>query len=299
MGVLSDTTVAARMAREELIERGDVALVGPCSYQFRAGKIITGGESAEIIDWTNPPANAVFVIKPSAMIWVRMRERVKLPNDICATWWQTNTLSKKGIMLINMSVVEPGYEGQLACLFVNFGKTNVPINPGTIVAKLVFQYVEGRVSSPFSHRTADQQYDDDLYEVALAGPPSFLNVTQLSAELSVQKEKILKDIAEDAPKRVRGAFVWAFLGLILLVAALSFVPWLQTKIVPNLKDYVGQTVDEHLVARLAVPLSQSGKNEPGSAILPADELQAILKRLDEIEARLPEKPTPPASPLHK
>jgi hypothetical protein len=127
-------------------------------------------------------------------------------------------------------------------------------------------------------------YDDDLYTVALTGPPSFLNVSQLSTELVVQKEKILADLAEDAPKRVRGAMVWAFLGLVLLVAALSFVPWVQTQISPNLKDYVGRVVDEHLIERLSVsPSAPGGK---GDAAPPTDQTQAIMKRLDGIEQRL-------------
>jgi deoxycytidine triphosphate deaminase len=287
MTVLSDTTIAGEMAHGLLIERGDPTQIGACSYQFRPGKIFTGGEAAQIIDWMTPPANAVFVIKPGAMVWVRMRERVKLPNNVCATWWQTHTLSKKGIMLINSSVVDPGYEGELACLFVNFGKVSVPISPSTIIAKLLFHNMDRSVATPYTYRISDEKYDDDLYEVALSGPLSFLNVADLSTELVVQKEKILKDIAEDAPKRVRRAFVWAFLGLVLLVAALSFVPWLQTEISPNLKDYVDSAVDEHLVSRMTVPPAQRTTSEQTENATPSpDQFQAILKRLDTIETKL-------------
>ena len=295
--ILSDTSIAAGLANGRFIEGGDQAFVGPCSYQFRAGKIFTGGEPVNIVDWTVPPANAVFVIKPGAMVWIRMRERVSLPNNVCATWWQTNTLSKKGIMLINMSVVDPGYQGQLACLFVNFGKVSVPINPGTTVAKLLFHVIDHDVAHPFTGRTPDPLYDDDLYAVALAGPSSFLNVSQLSTELIVQKEKILTDIADEAPKRVRRAFVWAFLGLVLLVAALSFVPWLQTQISPNLKDFVGKVVDEHLIERLSVATPDPpDKRGAGNPAPPVDQTQAILKRLEGIEQRLSGSsgPTPPA-----
>lgn len=300
MTVLSDITIADEIALGNLIEHGDLSLVGPCTYQFRPGKIVTGGDAAEMVDWTTPPANAVFVIKPGAMVWIRTRERVRLPDNMCATWWQTNTLSRKGIMLVNMSVVEPGYHGRLACLFVNFGKTNVPINPNTVVAKLLFQLTDQPVRQLAPGEASDELYDQHLYEVAMAGPPSFLNVAQLTTELAVQKEKILSEIAEDAPKRVRGAFVWAFFGLALLIAALSFVPWLQTKISPNLKESIGKTVDEHLAQRLSVALPpQPGTSAPEAAAgqePAADQLKAILQRLDGIDAKLTERSQPPAPP---
>jgi deoxycytidine triphosphate deaminase len=47
------------------------------------------------------------------MVWIRTRDKVKIPNDMVGFWWQTNTLSRQGLMLVNMSMVEPGYEETL------------------------------------------------------------------------------------------------------------------------------------------------------------------------------------------
>jgi hypothetical protein len=49
--ILSDTSIAAGLANGRFIEGGDQAFVGPCSYQFCAGKIFTGGEPVNIVDW--------------------------------------------------------------------------------------------------------------------------------------------------------------------------------------------------------------------------------------------------------
>ena len=38
-------------------------------------------------------------------------------------------------MLVNMSMVDAGYEGSLACLFVNFGRQPLDIDPGMTVAR--------------------------------------------------------------------------------------------------------------------------------------------------------------------
>lgn len=287
MTILSDATIAAGIANGLFIERGDPASLGACSYKCKPGKIFFGGDHARVVDWTVPQRDAVFKIEPGAMVWIRMRERVKLPHNVCAQWWQTHSLSKKGIMLVNSSLVDPGYEGQLACLFVNFGKSSVAIHPSTTVAKLQFHLTDRDVNFPYLDRLSDIEYDEDLHDVALDGAPSFLNVADLSKELVVQKEKILQDIAEDAPKRVRGAFVWAFLGLIFLVAALSFVPWLQTKIAPNLKTYVDRAVDERLVSHLSRPIDgQLTQKSENNSTRQEDQIRIILQRLNSIEAKL-------------
>ena len=47
-------------------------------------------------------------------------------------------LSRQGVLLLNISLVEPGYEGYLTTVLVNFGNKNVVISPTTTIAKVAF-----------------------------------------------------------------------------------------------------------------------------------------------------------------
>ncbi len=287
MGVLSAKTIKEDIAAGKLVSSASLGMVSECSYQFRAGKIFTGGHSGQVIDWTDNADHGDFKIEPGAMVWIRMREGVTLPPDICAFWGQTNKLSRKGIMLANMSLVEPGYSGPLACLFVNFGKNTVVIRDDTPMAKLLFLRTDGTTAgSPVGVDL--KSYDGDLRETAVNGAGSFLRLDELSTELNVKKQEILDDIASDAPKALRRAFVYAALGLFLLTVALGVVPWLQSLVQPNLASSITDAVDKRLLER-APPLSAGGQAEIDRLNAKNQELEA---KLDAIAAKLkgPERP---------
>jgi len=253
MSILSDAEIKDYLQKGELIVGGDPQYARGCSYCFRAGKVFTGGDDGTVTDWTNGRPHRAFLIKPGAMIWIRIREQVKLPIDVTAAWWQTNGLSRQGIMLVNMSVVDPGYQGPLACLFVNFGNTTVPIDENTVVARLLFDKSAVPVGAPYIASGDLAKYDSELHARALAGASSFMRVAELTTDLGRQKQALFDDlkeeknrilktiednIKEDAPKWMKRTFLWAGLGFLVLVTAVNFVPYLQGFIQPDLNGKI-------------------------------------------------------------
>jgi deoxycytidine triphosphate deaminase len=153
MSVLSDSEIRRRIGLGELVPGGDLAFATECSYSFVPGSAFLAGSTDIPLEFPGLDGKASVVVRPGEMIWIRTRDSVAIPNDIVGFWWQTNTLSRKGLMLINMSMVEPGYKGDLACLFGNFGKGDVLISPRTFIAKMVFAELNGGVFHPFSNST--------------------------------------------------------------------------------------------------------------------------------------------------
>lgn len=201
MTVLSDTLIRECIAKGELVPDGDPVLASECSYSFRPGRGFIAGDDCDPIEFQTPEGPSSITVQPGKMVWVRTSDRVSIPNDIVGFWWQTNTLSRKGLMLVNMSMVEPGYQGDLACLFVNFGNSKVIIEPETVIAKMVFMDVRGTVAEPFKSRTSTIDYDAKLRELAANQPGSFLQVGDLATDLSRQREEIvaeLKRVSADA-----------------------------------------------------------------------------------------------------
>lgn len=242
MGMLSDESIQNLMRNGWLIPSGDPIRARECSYSCLPGRGFAAGEESKPIDFTKLGGGEDYFVLPGQMIWIRTSDRVKLPNDIVAFWWQTNSLSRKGLMLVNMSMVEPGYEGDLACLFVNTGKTPILITPQTVIAKLVFSRVDGRVRNPYSNRQSREEYDAKIRELAAGQPKTFLRVADLANELQrklnesldevrsavtagksevqssieAEKRKAVSDFETDTKSVILKAFGWAALALAML-----------------------------------------------------------------------------------
>ena len=280
MTVLSDTTIKTLMAQNLLVLRGDQNRAIGAGYQFRPELVLPGG-SEKAIRLIGPattipspiPQDVSFqesyVVGPRSLVWVRMLETVKLPNDTCAFWWQTNSLSRQGLMLVNMSMVAPGYEGPLACLFVNFGTREVRISAEMTMARLVFQKLD-KAANPYRYSKRLSEYDDGLANDALAASSSFLSLDDYRVEFQQARDyaeaefddavkdktrELVRDLrkeTEAAIEKVKDPFnAWksvgvAAFGLVLLLAALKFVPWIESLWPQRLEGTVEKSVDSAL-----------------------------------------------------
>lgn len=188
MTVLSDETLRRRISNNELVLDGTPEYAKHCSYEFTAAKIIRGG-SSEMTDVVEPGVT----ISPAQLVWIRTCERISMPTNMVGLWIQTNTLSRQGLLLLNMSLVEPGYEGYLSAVFVNFGQRKVTIGPTTRIAKVIFlpldvQAIEKVASKQF------QNYDRWLFEIATNAPSSFLQLESFLPNLEERADAKLRDI---------------------------------------------------------------------------------------------------------
>ena len=248
MSILSDSTILARISAGDLVINGDARHVEFCSYQFTPEKVLEPGADGRVLDWKACPDNASYSIRPGQLVWVRTRGEVTIPSDMCAFYWQTNTLARVGLMLVNSSMVEPGYKGPLACLFANFGKQDIVINPRTKVAKIIFLQLDQPALRPSSLSFEATQYDDTLRQVAAAAPRSFLQIADFATSLAAERDKAINDIQKGAAdarekeleglksdhmKAIRSAFGWAVLGLLVLTVAITLAQNLQNRLRPN------------------------------------------------------------------
>lgn len=299
MSILSDGEIREFIAKNELIIDGEIENARQCAYHCFPGKVFHSGPEGAVVDWSKPDAPEFVKIRPGAMVWIRTRVVVNMPSDICAFWWQTNTLSRKGLMLVNMSMIEPGYHGPLACLFVNFGKTPIILYPDTNMAKLVFMRLSKPADTPLGLNLTVDKYDKAVHDAATEGPESFLQVAEFSKQLMADREEAIEDIKkaaeteknaqvdklkEDAPKAIRSSLGWAAVGFVLLVAAVTFVPWVQGLISPDLDDTIRSSVEKAVTERLvlqAAPQLENTQATPAGTSAPGDDLETRLKAIEE------------------
>lgn len=303
MAILSDEEIQRRIKTDGLVLDADIRRASECSYAFVPGMAFHPGNHAPAILF---PGEAI--VRPGEMIWIRTLERVRLPGDIAGFWWQTNSLSRRGLMLVNMSMVEPGYEGDLACLFVNFGKQSISISTDTVVAKMVFAEIHGRVLHPFAGRASRADYDARLRELSINQPPSFLQVGELAAnvdaarqaalaeikaaavtgaadaskEITAQRVQALADFKADIPKAVWQSAAWAVAALALLTVASVGADWAKGHLFPDVKTVAHAEAEQALGDRLTI----SAAPDPlGSAQL-SQQLKLLTTRIQALEKRV-------------
>lgn len=280
MSVLSDGEIRDLIANVQMIQGAADHNIFACSYQFRPGVIVSTGTEVPggcTYDWTgSTTAEDIYRVQPGELVWVRTIESVSMPTDICAFWWQTNRLSRQGLMLVNMSMVEPGYQGPLACLFVNFGKQPVTLDPDTVIAKLVFNRLGVPAQTPLDRHETRLSYDRGLIRAAMDAPVTFLDVGTIDTSLIAKRDSAIKDMQgaldglkknlgdeaeavqketqrqfeKDTNSLIRRVLGAAAIGFVLVVLAITFVPWLQSTIQPGLSSQIQQEVNNSLTQRL-------------------------------------------------
>lgn len=195
MTVLSDKTIREAIQRNELVTGAELHRAKHCAYEFRPGRVVYGGvtpdQTIRAVDFSGKQVESTL-IGPSAVVWVRSRERVKIPSDKVGLWIQTNSLSRRGLLLLNSTLVEPGYEGYLSAHLVNLGSQPVVLAPDDTIAKLVF-FTLDIPSTDLVDPAKYANYDAFLDTLAAASAATFLRISELLPDLKRQVDGLLDE----------------------------------------------------------------------------------------------------------
>lgn len=301
MAVLSDATIREFINDGKLISHADPLRAKHCAYEFKASRVVYGGiippsSQVDAVDLSSTPSQTAAIL-PSSVAWVRSVEEVNIPKHIVGMWVQTNSLSRRGLLLLNSTLVEPGYVGHLSAHFVNLGSSPVLISSETTIAKLLFFELDSDAidlidSSKYKH------YDAMLDALAAASNRSFLRISELVPDLSKAtdaavaeaKQHIATDVSQslnDARERLadlrKETFLKAGGGFVVgLALAVAVALWLFPKM---------QAVDMESRDRIAAIVAE--KNN--ALIRQVDELDRELKEmksdLQKSSPALPQSPT--------
>lgn len=179
MALLSDKALDLRF--DELIEDGDRERIQHCAYMLLPDRVFATTTDSRCNATQLGPV--CYRIEPGALVWIRTKEIVKVPEDLCGIWSQTNHYAQRGLMLINASIVEPGYRGPLTGALVNFGQTARVITPIRPFARIMYASLDGRVEKPLRMNMERAVYDSHLLEILEDAPATFLNLGSLHKDL--------------------------------------------------------------------------------------------------------------------
>ncbi len=247
--VLNDHDIEQLALNSKLIHPFHRGNLCNCRYNLRAGYALSSNDGLEIKlgNLGNGMQRLIWTIKPSETLMVMTTEKVKIPSNLMASYSQLNRWAEQGLMLVNTSVVEPGYEGYLSCFFVNFSKNTIDISKNADIAKICFYQLTNVPDQLIAYppKSADA-YRAGLSTAAMRYPKSFLNIGEYEQQ-STEIEKRLKEKVNDVDKSiseintkvaeiepritknvtmsVRGSLLAGGIGLAVLIAFATFEPF--------------------------------------------------------------------------
>ena len=185
---------AAEIESSDLIQNRLDEHFGAASYDLSIGTILTAPESgatagtsaSQVVEITE-----AFSLAPQGMVRVISQEVVKLPQDILGYALVKNRLSNRGVLAINIGLIDPCYEGPLSSTLINFGSMPFVLEPGTAFLRLTFHRVQPNDRAEPLKLTHKSYLARTKKEVLATASQKFLNLNQL---------------ADDVERRFHGSF---------------------------------------------------------------------------------------------
>lgn len=162
--VLNNTEIRELIGSDaHMIENHDDSCIINSSYKIRIGDIVEP-ETGDLIDSNR------YQLRPTKTILFRSKEKIHLPQNITASYSALYSISSIGILLINASMIGPGYNGYLSGMLLNFSAKKFKVKKDMEVARITFfkqtEDTEPTIPDEDAACQDDDEYLDDLKKKA-------------------------------------------------------------------------------------------------------------------------------------
>jgi deoxycytidine triphosphate deaminase len=215
--ILVNSEILDRIQTQQLVSYFCAENINKCGYTLRVGKVFepkTGKEELINVMEGNRKSNT-WEIGPSETLVVRTREKVKMPPDLCATYAPLYRLARKGVMLLNASIVEPGYEGPLSCFLVNFSSQRLSLRENEAIAKITFHTLTKSPAAFSPDVVTETEYEASLADSAKGFHKSFMDISGVEDRAAEKAAKEVKRWVIGGGVLVAFLVLWASLEPVL------------------------------------------------------------------------------------
>ena len=190
-----------------LVDKGQEKFFRAATYDLSIGDIIPAdGELCEASKYSLPPGGMVRVVS---------KELLRLPDTITGHVLLKNDLCKRGVLAINIGVVDPTFEGPISSTLINFGEKAYLVEKGLSFLRVSFH------RCPKSPKANDsRKYDRETYleevkkDVRAYSGPMFLNMDATAAQAAETAFGNFKN----------NLLIWASVAALVLALLAIFAP---------------------------------------------------------------------------
>lgn len=262
--ILSNTDIQHYVDNYQMIESFDGNNLKNSSYKMRIGKVIEPNSCNRRIE-----LNEVYILESNDIIIIESLESFKIPENISASYTGLYSLSSKGLLLINASMIEPGYEGKLSCFIVNFSSKKIIISKGDSIARLTFYQITCKPMNYITERISPTEYSKKLIETSLLYNKSFLDL-----------KGIEEKVQESTSKKIQTQLTFGGFLIVALVLVAALEPlfsgflWQKTGLVTD--------SEKHKLEILAIEANKE-KKEAELKNSEYNLIQALTHKVDSLE----------------
>lgn len=151
----------------------------PASYDLSLGYVVLNGDT-----------QTSYQLAPHQTITLVSEERIDLPDDVVAYAMPKTGLTQDSILALGTGIVDPGWNGKLSTVVINFGKTAHLFRQRDPFLRLVFHKLDTDHVHVEGKSVSDEKYKRQRIEESLEYPNTFLDVPG-------KVEEIRSDLFED------------------------------------------------------------------------------------------------------
>src|ERR1017187_3100988 len=130
-------------------DSSDDNLYRASTYDLSVGEIIPAGSVSGGSEYKLPSGGTVRVVS---------KEFLKLPNEITGHALLKNELCRTGVLAINIGVIDPGFEGPLSSILINFGRGDFVVKQGDPFLRISFHRCPASPKASKSSKLSREQY---------------------------------------------------------------------------------------------------------------------------------------------
>lgn len=202
-----------------------------------------------------------YTLKPGGMVLVFSKEVFNLPDNVLGMTTVKNALSNKGVMAVNIGLVDPGYIGPISGILINFGPTAEIICDNDPFLRMTFHKTNETRLTPNNSIIDISKIKNEYIDRRLIESNKNLNSTFLSLGT------LEKNILEKSKQQIIPALLKQISYFLIIVSLIVFLLDLTTDLWD--KKELGEKIDK----------IEKKINKEDSPII-------LKKRIDELEEKI-------------
>lgn len=120
----------------------------------RVDPIVLGAQDLESNYETIDISKSIFYLQPGESALVRSVEFFKIPEDMIAVVFERYSVKLMGLSISPASYMNPGYEGTLSFLAVNYSTGPIQLTPGVQFCQLAISQLTSKSDKPYNKQDA-------------------------------------------------------------------------------------------------------------------------------------------------
>lgn len=176
--------------------------VGAISYDMEIDHIISKFDTKNKSD-----APETYTLKPNETVFVKTKEKIKLPEDFIGYVSEKNSVMREGLV-VDAPIYQPGHETYCFLRVHNISGCEIQLNKGKKIAQIMFSKLDRRPDEPYS-RKADASFNEENQYVGFG---------RYEKEYKKEIKKISK-ISEDLESKIQVVYsnVLVLMGIIAAI----------------------------------------------------------------------------------